>query len=429
MTVPSRRGGRETSTRYPAAPAAGWGRPVRVQASIVTPRETPQGRDDRQNDPMDERAARDPARCRIRWRVAPAGLALAATVLLPACASGGAAEEPDAPPAAQASLSDTGALEVAATVETAEVGHSGDAADDPAVWVHPDDPSQSVVVATDKQGGLLVYDLTGRELQYLPAGEMNNVDIRPADDGFTLGGRPVVLVVAGNRSTNTLDVYELDPGTRTLREIAGAPIAPDMEVYGSCLYRSASGSMYAFVNSKEGEIEQWQLADDGSGAVGGQLVRSFRVGSQTEGCVADDELGQLYVGEETKGIWKFGADPEDGDTGILIAAVSPSGPLVGQVEGLTLTYGPDGTGYLFASSQGDSSYAVFRREGGHSYVGTFRITAQGGVDGADESDGIDVTTADLGPSFPSGVFVAQDGKNDDGAQNFKLVPLHNVLPD
>ena len=34
----------------------------------------------------------------------------------------------------------------------------------------------------------------------------------------------------------------------------------------------------------------------------------------------------------------------------------------------------------------------------------------------------------LGASFPSGVFVAQDGENDEGKQNFKLVPLDQILP-
>ena len=64
------------------------------------------------------------------------------------------------------------------------VPHDGDAADDPAVWVNPDDPSKSVIVGTDKEGGLMVYDLAGRQLQYLPVGDMNNVDVRPAADGF-----------------------------------------------------------------------------------------------------------------------------------------------------------------------------------------------------------------------------------------------------
>ena len=319
--------------------------------------------------------------------------------------------------------------EVAATVETEPVPHSGDAADDPAVWVDPGDPSKSVIVGTDKQGGLLVYDLTGKQLQYLPVGDMNNVDVRPADDSFRLGGRPVVLVVAGNRSSNSIGVFELDPVTRQLRDVAGDAIKPDLEVYGSCLYRSAdTRKVYAFVNSKKGEVEQWGLADDGSGRVVGERVWSFRVKSQTEGCVADDELGQLYLGEETRGIWRFGAEPGAGDFGSLIAKVSPSGPLVGQVEGLTLAYGEDGAGYLMASSQGSNSYALFDRDGDNAFLGTFTIGTAGGIDGTEGTDGIDVSTADLGPSFPSGVFVAQDGANDDGAQNFKLVPYERVLP-
>ncbi|WP_222266495.1 phytase [Modestobacter marinus] len=323
----------------------------------------------------------------------------------------------------------TVATEVSASVETEPVPHDGDAADDPAVWVNPVDPSMSAIVATDKQGGLIVYDLSGQALQYLPVGDMNNVDVRPAADGFTLGGRPVVLVVSGNRSTNTIGVFVLDPDTRQLRDVAGDAIRPDLEVYGSCLYHSAAtGELYAFVNSKEGQVEQWELSDAGSGRVEGHRVRSIQVDSQVEGCVADDERGDFYLGEETRGIWKFGAEPDAGDSGTLIASVSPSGPLVTEVEGLTLVYADGGSGYLIASSQGDDSYAVFTREGDNGYVGSFRIVSGGGIDGVQETDGIDVSTADLGPSFPAGILVAQDGKNDGAAQNFKLVPLQDVLP-
>jgi 3-phytase len=319
--------------------------------------------------------------------------------------------------------------EVSATVETEPVPHDGDAADDPAVWVNPDDPSKSAIVGTDKDGGLLVYDLAGRELQYLPVGDMNNVDVRPAGDGLTLGGRRIVLVVAGNRSSNSIDVFELDPGTRRLRNVSGDAIEPGMDVYGSCLYRSArTGKVYVFVNSKDGEVEQWELTDDGSGRVVGERVRAFRVGSQAEGCVADDERGQLYLGEEARGIWRFGAEPDAGDSGSLIAEASSSGPLVADVEGLTIARRGDGTGYLIASSQGDDSYAVFRADGDNRFVGSFRISPGGGIDGTSETDGIDVAASPMGPSFPSGVFVAQDGENDEGRQNFKLVPLDLIFP-
>ena len=259
---------------------------------------------------------------------------------------------------------------------------------------------------------------------------MNNVDVLPAADGFTLGGRPVVLVVSGNKSSNTIGVFELDPDTRQLRDVAGDAMEPDLEVYGSCLYRSANtGRVYAFVNSEDGEVEQWELTDDGSGGVIGERVRSFAVESDTEGCVADDGQGQLYLGEEARGIWRFGAEPDDGDTGSLIAEVSPSGPLVADVEGLTIAPGPDGTDYLIASSQGDNSYAVFQRDGDNSYVGSFRITDGGDIDGTSDTDGIAVAATPLGEAFPSGVFVAQDGENDGSTQNFKLVPLDRIFLD
>jgi 3-phytase len=57
----------------------------------------------------------------------------------------------------------------------------------------------------------------------------------------------------------------------------------------------------------------------------------------------------------------------------------------------------------------------------------FRVATGYGIDGAEETEGIDVTTANLGPAFPKGVFVAQDGFNDKGNQNFKLVPFQMII--
>ena len=63
----------------------------------------------------------------------------------------------------------------------------------------------------------------------------------------------------------------------------------------------------------------------------------------------------------------------------------------------------------------------------HAYLGSFRIVDGTGIDGTSDTDGIDVTTANLGAAFPRGVFVAQDGSNTGGRQNFKLVPLERIL--
>src|ERR1041385_3346449 len=48
-----------------------------------------------------------------------------------------------------------------ARVQTAPVPHKGDAADDPAVWIHPHDPALSLILGTDKLGGLHTYNMDG----------------------------------------------------------------------------------------------------------------------------------------------------------------------------------------------------------------------------------------------------------------------------
>ena len=311
---------------------------------------------------------------------------------------------------------------VTATVETDPVPHDGDAADDPAIWVHPTDPAKSVILGTDKRGGLALYDLAGRRIQYLAAGDFDNVDLRP---GFLLGGRPVTIVTAGNRRDNSIAIYRLDEASRRLVEIAARTLHPGIATYGSCMYHSRrTGRYYYIVTSKSGAVEQWELYGR-AGGVDGRRVRELRLGSQTEGCVADDDLGFLYLSEETKGIWRYGAEPGARDSGTLLDRTRGAGHLSGDVEGVTIAYGARGSGLLIASSQGDSTFAVYRREAPNHYVGSFEIEA-GGVDGVQHTDGIDVTTTSLGTAFAGGVFVAQDGRNPGTNQNFKLVPWPEV---
>ena len=313
---------------------------------------------------------------------------------------------------------------VVATVETVPVRSGGDAADDAAIWLHPTDGSQSTIIGTDKKKGLVVYDLTGRELQYLPDGKLVNVDLR---HDFPLDNRHTSIVASGGRGNHGIAVYAIDESTRLLRNVSAGALKVGVQVYGSCMYRSpVTGSHYVFVTSKSGEVEQWQLFETVPGQVGARRVRSFDVGSQVEGCVADDELGSLYVGEEDVGIWKYAAEPTTDTERTLVDSTSSTGHLTADVEGLTLSYGPEGRGYLIASSQGSDEFVVYRRTGENEYLATFQIVEGNGIDRVTHSDGIDVLEADLGPGFPRGVFVTQDQRNDGAHQNFKLVPWQDI---
>jgi 3-phytase len=318
-------------------------------------------------------------------------------------------------------------ITVVGSVETQPVPAATDAADDPAIWIHPTDPSLSTIIGTDKRQGLVVYNLDGSILQQVNIGRVNNVDLRY---NFLLNGQPTAIVAATNRTENTLVLYAIDNETRELRDVAARPVVSAVEeVYGVCLYVSpTSGKYYAFLNSADtGEVEQYELSATAEGKIEAQVVREWALGNQTEGCVADDELGMLYLGEEGYGIWKYAAEPTGSTAGSAVDNVQ-QGNLVADVEGMALYYTADGAGYLIVSSQGSSEFVIYERQGANAYVGKFRVIETTGIDAISGTDGLDVTNFPLGANFPQGVFVAQDDLNIDPneTQNFKLVPWENI---
>ena len=98
---------------------------------------------------------------------------------------------------------------VPAAGETQAVAtQDSDAADDPAIWVDPQDRSRVVIFGTDKKAGLYTYDLSGKITGFLPDGLLNNVDLR---DGFPTPAGTRVLVAASDRRRMGAALYLLDP--------------------------------------------------------------------------------------------------------------------------------------------------------------------------------------------------------------------------
>ena len=307
---------------------------------------------------------------------------------------------------------------IPASAETDPVDTAADAADDPAIWRNPVDPAKSLVIGTDKQAGIHVHDLRGRRLSFTPAARLNNVDLRD------LGAR--VIVAASDRADVThghVALFALDTTQARLLPLGRYPSGAG-EAYGMCLWRRArDGALFGFVVMKDGRIDQVAI-DLSAPAPRVTTVRSMKLATQAEGCVADDRTGQLYVAEEDVGLWRFAADPAAPTTATPVARVDGR-TLVADAEGLALDpRGRDG-GYLVVSSQGNNAYTLYRLPG-VTYAGRFRIGG-GAVDGTSDTDGIELAPGNFGPDYPAGLFVAQDGDNAPDTQNFKYVSWAKVL--
>ena len=315
---------------------------------------------------------------------------------------------------------------IPASAETDAVKTPGDAADDPAIWVHPTRPEASLILGTNKKQGLYSYDLQGKTRQFLEVGRVNNVDLR---QGFSMKGKPADIAAASQRDRKAISLFQIDPGSGHMTT-AGEVVTSLNDVYGLCMYQSAQKDVFVFINDKDGRYEQYQILDTGKGWQG-KRVRTFAVETQPEGCAADDRAGNLFVGEEGRGIWLIGADANDGDQLTLVTELGqPSAEhLFADVEGLDV-YQTDTENLLVVSSQGNDSYLVYNADAPYDYIGRFRVglNARLGIDGASETDGLTVRSAYLGEQYPQGLLVVQDGRNlmPNDLQNFKLVDWRDV---
>jgi 3-phytase len=266
--------------------------------------------------------------------------------------------------------------------------------DDMCIWVHPEKRELSTVIASDKSAGqVFVYDLTGQRLQAISVPKPGNIDIRQR---VMLDGSAADFVVVNQRTDGfKLVVFRVNSQSRQLERVDGQQ--ETLPNYGGSLFHSPkTGKLYFFCTSENGTVEQLELEANGRGGVDAKQVRKLTIG-KCEGAVADDDEGFVYISEEKKGIWKFAAEPDAPATGSLIAGVGHDG-LMGDVEGLALRRGVDGTGMLIVSDQGRNRFAAYDRRAPHQYLGKFSI------EGASQTDGIDVYSGNLGPTYPDGLF-------------------------
>jgi 3-phytase len=290
--------------------------------------------------------------------------------------------------------------------------------DDPAIWIHPTDPSLSLILGTDKDGLLFVFDLEGNIVDSVTDTgweRLNNVDI---EYGLMLDGEPTDIAVMTDRDAGMLRVVTLPD--LEIADGGGVPAfdgTGQEDPMGIGLYkRPSDGAIFAIVSRKEGPdgayLWQYLLEDDGAGNVAFTKVREFGAFSgiaanglgEIEAVAVDDELGYVYYSDEVFGILKYHADPDAAGANSALATFGTSG-FDRDREGISIYTLEDGRGYILVSDQQADEFRVFPREGteadehDHPFITALRLSTL-------ESDGSEVTSVTLNEDFESGLFVA-----------------------
>lgn len=310
-------------------------------------------------------------------------------------------------------------------------------ADDPAVWVNPQNPARSLIVGTNKvaapDGGLYVFDLSGRFLTAVRGLDRpNNVDI---EYGLQTRGGRVDIAVTTERLQHRLRVFRIsEQGLDPIDGGYGIPVLAGeqgerAEPMGIALYRRpADDAFFAIIAPKNGGatgyLWQYRLTvDPATHLVRGSLVRRFGRYSGTaeiEAVAVDDAAGYVYYSDELYGVRKWHADPDHPDADTEQAVLGADG-FKRQREGIAVVPTGARDGFVVVSDQieGGSELRIFRRTpdaSGHAVVAV--VATQ-----ADSTDGLEVVPSGLPGDFTGGLLVMMNSRG----RNFQLYRWADVV--
>lgn len=284
--------------------------------------------------------------------------------------------------------------------------------DDPAIWINPADPSKSLVIGTDKHmnGALYAFNLEGKIVKVSThLNRPNNVDVAY---GFPYNGDLIDIAVVTERYEQRIRVFKLpelepiDQGGLVVFD-GNTERAP----MGIAMYnRKKDDTYFVFVSGKsgpeEGYIGQFLLKSNDQNKIELTPVREFGKYSgkhEIEAIAVDDDLGYIYYSDETYGVRKYHADPDEQDANLELALFATEG-FARDHEGISIYKKTDKTGYILVSDQQANQFWIFPREGTpenpheHKPIKIIKTSTK-------DSDGSEVTNIPL-PGFPLGLFVA-----------------------
>ncbi len=313
-------------------------------------------------------------------------------------------------------------VQVQPTLETQGVLGTGTVVDGAALWVHPTDPANSLLLVADNLNGLLVHQLDGTRLAQLAEGAVLGVDVQ---EGVSVGGISQQLVMVANQPLQGLVAYIVDPTTLGLRRAGLATItAQGFAPNSVAMYVSpTTGRVFAFAGSTTGDLRQFELTStQGDAGTTSNLVRSLTVGGPVVGLAVDDAQERSTWSSRTSASGSTAPSPMPRTPVTSVDNVGGGG-LVQPLGGVALYSASGDRGYLLVANGGADSVLVYERAPtAHTFRGSLTVVTDGGIDAVERPRHVVVSNRVLGTRFPLGMVAVHDSTNIGGTENFKLVP-------
>ena len=290
--------------------------------------------------------------------------------------------------------------------------------DDPAIWINPVNPANSLILGTDKNedGAVYVYDLKGKIIAdkvIYGLKRPNNIDVAYGVK-TTFGVYDLALI--SERLTGKVRIYSL-PDMKAMDGggidvYVGETAEEYRDLMGIATYKDPkSHKVYVIPGRKKGPTNgtylwQYELYGDAkSQTFKAKLVRKFGAFSgkkEIEALAVDSQLGYIYYCDETYGIRKYYANPKLGDKELALFGKTD---FKEDHEGISIYCSSSKQGYIIISDQQRNCFNIYPREGStnkrhnHQLICRIPFSTIG-------SDGNEVTNVMLNNDFKKGLFVA-----------------------
>ncbi len=313
-------------------------------------------------------------------------------------------------------------------------------------WVHPTNPADSLIMATNGDG-FTIIDLNGETVfenqPVLMTGNSESISTNRAVGSWfrdldiiyafpIASDRLIDMVVLADSNKKALEFHLINPYAihrGTIESMTGWSKNHTLGSVDAADFVTAYTSPYTgtyniFVGDIQGKgiVHLTVFAND-MGRVATEFVRRVSLPDGELAAMEIDQItGTLYVAindpEGGGGIYKFDAEPNpQNDDGLMPVVISlDDSEIISPFTDLAIYYAGDKEGYLMASNPTDASITVFDREGENDYLGSLQL-GMSQMNETISSSGISVLNVNVGPAFSCGMVIVEDTVDENRADN------------